>query len=56
MQCVHHWAIENASGPVSRGTCKMCGEVREFLNSADTSGKTWRIRIEPEKQGPKRPI
>ncbi len=49
MKCAHHWVIDAASGLVSQGTCKVCGEVREFRNSADTSGKIWR------KQGSEKP-
>lgn len=30
--CCHHWLIEPATGPVSKGVCKFCGEVREFQN------------------------
>ena len=30
--CSHHWTIEIASGPVSRGVCKSCGATREFNN------------------------
>jgi len=33
--CAHHWVIETPSGPVSQGTCKVCGEEREFENSTD---------------------
>lgn len=29
----HHWAIESPNGPTSFGTCKRCGEHREFKNS-----------------------
>ncbi|MBI2767409.1 MAG: hypothetical protein HYX53_16060 [Chloroflexi bacterium] len=29
---VHHWRIEEARGPVSRGTCKRCGAEKEFKN------------------------
>ena len=29
----HHWLIENPNGPTSRGTCKVCGVIREFKNS-----------------------
>ena len=43
--CRHHWIIEAPMGPVSRGTCRVCDEVREFKNfidsapwSEDTSG------------------
>ena len=28
----HHWVIEEARGPRSRGTCKRCGVEREFRN------------------------
>jgi hypothetical protein len=34
--CHHFWVIEVANGPSSRGTCKHCGETREFLNSFPT--------------------
>ena len=30
---VHHWKIEPAAGPISRGKCKGCKEVRDFENS-----------------------
>jgi len=32
--CVHHWVIETPHGATSLGRCKLCGEVREFRNSA----------------------
>jgi len=31
--CRHHWKIEEAQGPTSRGVCKLCGVEREFLNT-----------------------
>ncbi len=31
--CVHHWIIATAAGPISSGICKLCGESREFSNS-----------------------
>ena len=31
--CCHHWIIEPANGPISRGVCRTCLEVREFKNS-----------------------
>ncbi len=31
--CHHFWKIEIANGPISRGKCKYCGEVRDFHNS-----------------------
>lgn len=32
-QCGHHWVIESPNGPTSTGTCRRCGEIREFKNS-----------------------
>jgi hypothetical protein len=32
--CRHHWVIESPHGATSDGRCKICGEVREFRNSA----------------------
>ena len=31
--CHHFWVIEVANGPASRGTCKYCGEKKEFYNA-----------------------
>ncbi len=31
--CCHHWMIEAPNGPTSLGTCRDCGEAREFKNS-----------------------
>ena len=31
-QCPHHWIIERASGPTSKGVCRLCGAEKEFLN------------------------
>ena len=33
--CVHAWEIEPANGHTSPGTCRKCGEIRDFLNSCD---------------------
>ena len=30
--CPHHWIIELAIGPLSKGACKTCGEERLFRN------------------------
>ena len=30
--CRHHWLIDPANGPTSRGVCKICGEVKMFDN------------------------
>ncbi|MCJ7509946.1 MAG: hypothetical protein MUP14_03550 [Dehalococcoidia bacterium] len=32
--CHHHWLIESPHGPTSMGICKLCGEQKEFRNSA----------------------
>ena len=32
-ECVHHWVIEPAQGPLSRGRCKRCKVTRDFSNS-----------------------
>ena len=37
--CCHHWSIQPATGPVSQGVCKLCGEVREFKNYVEAA--TW---------------
>ncbi len=31
--CHHHWLIESACGPTSRGVCKNCGQTRDFFNA-----------------------
>jgi hypothetical protein len=33
MGCRHHWLIEEANGPTSRGVCKFCGATHTFTNS-----------------------
>jgi hypothetical protein len=33
--CVHVWDILPAAGPTSQGTCRVCGETREFANSSE---------------------
>ena len=35
--CRHYWLIESPNGPISIGTCKHCGEEREFRNSVQVS-------------------
>ena len=32
-ECVHHWEIAIANGPMSEGKCKLCGKVQDFQNS-----------------------
>ncbi len=33
-RCRHHWVIASPQGATSPGKCKICGEEREFRNSA----------------------
>lgn len=33
--CRHHWIIETPRGALSDGRCKLCGEQRQFRNSAN---------------------
>ncbi|RLC94432.1 MAG: hypothetical protein DRI39_02905 [Chloroflexi bacterium] len=46
-QCCHHWVIQPPKDFVSRGVCKICGEVRQFKNELDPScynERTWPAR------------
>ena len=38
-QCCHHWVIQPADGPISNGSCQVCGEIREFKNYVESA--TW---------------
>ena len=40
-QCAHHWLIETAAGPASKGVCRLCGEEREFSNSVGPKATNW---------------
>ncbi len=31
--CPHHWIIETANGPSSKGVCRLCHEERQFENA-----------------------
>ena len=37
--CCHHWVIQPADGPISNGSCQVCGETREFKNYVESA--TW---------------
>ena len=37
--CCHHWVIQPADGPISSGSCQICGESREFKNYVESA--TW---------------
>lgn len=44
--CRHHWVIDRPTGPVSKGVCQVCGEVREFHNYVD--GPPWSYDVSLE--------
>jgi hypothetical protein len=31
--CIHFWRLESPGGPTSKGVCKKCGAVGEWINS-----------------------
>ena len=33
--CHHHWIIDMPSGRLSQGQCKLCGDIKEFMNSIE---------------------
>ncbi len=35
--CRHHWVIQPADGPVSQGSCRSCGAVKEFKNYVESA-------------------
>ena len=35
--CCHHWVIESAESPTSKGHCKKCGDVRDFRNASSVA-------------------
>ena len=35
--CQHHWVIQDGDGPVSTGTCRLCGAFKEFRNYLEAS-------------------
>ncbi len=49
--CCHYWIIETANGPISRGECEICHEVRDFKNSVfdmERGSQDIRSRKQPE--------
>lgn len=43
-RCVHHYVFETPNGPLARGACKHCGEVKHSPNVCllDRDGSTWK--------------
>lgn len=35
-QCQHHWMIDIAGGPKSRGVCRICGAEQLFKNALNS--------------------
>jgi hypothetical protein len=48
--CIHHWLIEPATGPVSRGVCKFCGEQKDFFNILDEFQTNEEISVRSEEK------
>ena len=46
--CPHHWLIETPVGPVSKGTCRLCGQLNEFKNYVEAS--PWGEEAAPAKK------
>ena len=38
--CEHFWMIESPNGPTSKGSCRVCGETRDFVNYLESSAWT----------------
>ena len=36
-QCPHHWVIEGAGGPTSKGLCRLCGAEKDFKNYLESA-------------------
>ncbi len=51
-QCAHHWVIETATGPVSKGKCQLCGEEREFSNSVQFMATYWKPQAQRSPAAP----
>ena len=51
--CRHHWIIEPALGPTSQGKCRLCGEVKTFLNVVEEAMPKSNLTkfFEPEDSG-----
>lgn len=44
--CIHRWRIDEPSGPLVPGTCRLCGEVRQFVTGApDSVAQVPRVQV-----------
>lgn len=61
--CSHHWVIDFAEGPLSRGECRACGEERLFRNHLlwsemappEATNGRYRLGVDPRPRGRPRP-
>ena len=49
LMCTHYWVIDAANGPMSRGVCKLCGQVREFENSIEYRPFSTQVGTPPQR-------
>ena len=49
LTCAHHWVIDAPNGHVSRGVCKLCGQVREFENSIENKTFSTHVGKPPQR-------
>ena len=50
--CVHHWMIGIANGPISDGVCQKCGVLKPFYNSVGIDIKHISLKNRPDKPEP----
>jgi hypothetical protein len=48
--CCHHWVIEAALGPASRGQCKFCRAEKIFVNYAPVNTMRDSVMLHRAKQ------
>lgn len=53
-ECRHHWVIESASRPVSKGKCRLCGLEKEFKNYLEQT--PWGEEVPPPRIAPETPF
>ena len=44
--CLHQWLIDAPAGKTSKGTCRICGEVRDFQNYIEGSSWGYDVSLE----------
>ena len=43
--CTHYWLLAAPTSPYTQGTCKKCGDTREFQHQWDIKDENWLPRI-----------